>query len=251
MCETGATVADIPITTTFVITPAMVLRSYPACSRRGYVRRVVISTGLLLVGGVLCVAGTRVPDGVPAGTVLVLWGAGLFLLRERSVRRQPAPYLVGERKVTVTMTDTEYRTQGPDRSTSRTWTTFRSVSRVGDFWVLRVSPQLAMSLPVAALDEQQKAAFLTLLWEKGLDRTTSPRPARRVRPVRVAVVTVLPWTVALFVFLRLVMGFVRPVSLGVPVLYTVFAWIQTVRSVHRRLDAELAARAAVPGDGAA
>ncbi|MFE2063768.1 hypothetical protein ACFXDH_15385 [Streptomyces sp. NPDC059467] len=249
--------ADTTITTTFVTTPAMVLRSYRACSRRGYVQRVAISTGLLLVGGGLCVAGATVPDGVPAGTVLVLWGAGFFLLRERSVRRQLAPYLAGERKVTVTMTDTEYRTQGPDRSTSRTWTTFRSVSRVGDFWVLRVSPQLATGLPVAALDEQQTAAFLTLLREKGLDRTTSPRPAGpasaagRVRPVRVAVVTVLPSTVALFVFLRLVMGFVWPVSLGVPVLYTVFAWTWTVRSVHRRLDTELAARTAVPGDGTA
>ncbi|MFJ9706198.1 hypothetical protein [Streptomyces sp. NPDC101234] len=136
-----------------------------------------ICTGLLLVGGVLCVAGAQVPNGVPAGTVLVLWGAGFFLLRERSVRRQLAPYLVGERKVTVTMTDTEYRTQGPDRSTSRTWTTFRSVSRVGGFWMLRVSPQLAMGLPVAALDEQQTAAFLTLLREKGLDRTASGRRA--------------------------------------------------------------------------
>ncbi|MFK0108570.1 hypothetical protein [Streptomyces sp. NPDC091217] len=169
--------ADIPITTTFVTTPAMVLRSYRACSRRGYVQRVAISTGLLLLGGGLCVAGARVPDGVATGTVLVLWGAGFFLLRERSVRRQLAPYLVGERKVTVTMTDTEYRTQGPDRATSRTWTTFRSVSRVGDFWVLRVSPQLAMSLPVAALDEQQTAAFLTLLREKGLDRAASGRRA--------------------------------------------------------------------------
>lgn len=94
--------AGTPIVTTFVTTPAMVLRSYRACARRRYV---------------------------------------------------------------------QYRTQGPDRSTSRTWATFRSVSRVGDFWVLRVSPQMAMGLPVAALNEQQTTAFLTLLQEKGLDRT--------------------------------------------------------------------------------
>lgn len=115
------------------------------------------------------VAGARDSGTFLLGTQWVLCGAGFFLLRERSIRRQLAPYLAGEREVTVTMTDTEYRTQGPEQSTSRTWTTFRSVSRVGDFWVLRVSPQMAMGLPVEALNEQQTAAFLSLLREKGLD----------------------------------------------------------------------------------
>jgi len=158
----------MPIVTTFVTTPTTVLRSYRACARRGYVQRVAISTGLLLVGGGMCVVGARDSGTVLLGTVWMLCGAGFFLLHERSIRRQLAPYLVGEREVTVTMTDTEYRTQGPDQSTSRTWTTFRSVSRVGDFWVLRVSPQMAMGLPVEALNEQQAAAFLSLLREKGL-----------------------------------------------------------------------------------
>ncbi|OIJ63673.1 YcxB family protein [Streptomyces mangrovisoli] len=161
--------ADTPIVTTFVSTPATVLGSYRACARRGYVQRLVISIGFVLLGAGVCVAGIAQAGGsVSAGVVFMLWGAGFFLLRERSVRRQLAPYLVGDREVTVTMTDTEYRTHGPDRSTSRTWTTFRSVSRVGDFWVLRVSPQMAMGLPVAALDERQTAAFLALLGEKGL-----------------------------------------------------------------------------------
>ncbi|MET8955778.1 hypothetical protein ACWEO4_38850 [Streptomyces sp. NPDC004393] len=248
----------MPITTTFVTTPAMVLRSYRACARRVYIQRLVITIGLLVVGGGMCVAGLAGVRGVaPFGAASMLWGAGFFLLRERSVRRQLAPYLAGEREVTVTMTDTEYRTQGADRSTSRTWTTFRSVSRVGDFWVLRVSPQMAMGLPVAALNEQQTAAFLELLRDKGLDRTMSPLAAGtaigglRVRPGWVPFVTVLPWTVALFVFLRLVMGYIWPVSLGVPALYTVYAWVTTVRSVRRVTAAELAARSAVSEDSAA
>lgn len=258
MCETGASVAEMPITTTFVTTPAMVLRSYRACARRGYIQRLVITIGLLVVGGGMCVAGLAgVRGAVPIGAVLMLCGAGSFLLRERSVRRQLAPYLVGEREVTVTMTDTEYRTQGADRSTSRTWTTFRSVSRVGDFWVLRVSSQMAMGLPVAALNDQQTAAFLELLRKKGLDRTMSPLAAGaaigalRMRPGWVPFVTVLPWTVVLLVFLRLVMGYIWPVSLGVPVLYTVYAWVTSVRSVRRRAAADLGARTAVPEDSAA
>jgi hypothetical protein len=227
---------------------------------------VAISTGLLLVGGGLCVACGRVPGAVLVGAVLMLCGAGFFLLRERSVRRQLAPYLVGEREVTVTMTDTEYRTQGPDRSTSRTWTTFRSVSRVGDFWVLRVSPQMAMGLPVAALNDQQTTAFLALLREKGLDRTMSPSAAGAasvairvrpgwvpfaMRPGCVPLVTVLPWTVLQFVFLRLVMGYIWPVSLGEPALYTVYAWLTTMRSLLSEFEAALAARAAASEGGAA
>jgi uncharacterized membrane protein YphA (DoxX/SURF4 family) len=227
---------------------------------------VAISTGLLLVGGGLCVACGRVPGAVLVGAVLMLCGAGFFLLRERSVRRQLAPYLVGEREVTVTMTDTEYRTQGPDRSTSRTWTTFRSVSRVGDFWVLRVSPQMAMGLPVAALNDQQTTAFLALLREKGLDRTMSPSAAVAasaairvrpgwvpfsMRPRWVPFVTVLPWSVMQFAFLRLVMGYIWPVSLGVPALFTVYAWVTTMRFVRRKVEAALAARTEVSQDGAA
>ncbi len=161
--------SEMPITTTFTSTPATVLRSYRACARRGYVQRVVITIGLVTVGVATVIAGLAgVPNTVVPGVVLVLAGVGFFVLRERAVRRQLAPYLRGEREVTVTMTDTEYRTQGPDRATSRTWTTFRKVSRVGDFWVLSVSPQMGMALPAAALDEQQTTAFLQLLQEKGL-----------------------------------------------------------------------------------
>lgn len=167
--------AEMQITTTFVTTPATVLRSYRACARNGYIQRVAVTIGLMATGAAAVVAGlVAVPDVVPIGAALVLSGGGFFLLRERSVRRQLAPYLKGAREVTVTMTDTEYRTQGPDRATSRTWTTFRSVSRVGGFWVLRVSPQMAMGLPVQALDEQQTAAFLELLQEKGLYPAVAP-----------------------------------------------------------------------------
>lgn len=155
--------AEMPITTTYVSTPGMVLRAYRACSRRGYRTRLILTSLLVAVGVGMAATGQLVQ-----GILLAGWGAVVYLLAERSVRRQLAPYLTGAREVTVTMTDTEYRTQGPDRATSRTWTTFRSVSRVGDFWVLRVSPQAAMGLPVAALDDDQTAGFIELLRRKGL-----------------------------------------------------------------------------------
>ncbi|MEV0738144.1 hypothetical protein AB0I51_19685 [Streptomyces sp. NPDC050549] len=134
-----------------------------------------VTIGLVAVGAAAVAAGLAGVSGAAGpGVMLMLSGAGFFLLRERSVRRQLAPCLGAEREVTVTMTDSEYRAEGPDRATSRTWTTFRSVSRVGDFWVLRVSPRLAMGLPVTALDDQQTAAFVELLREKGLYAATSP-----------------------------------------------------------------------------
>ncbi|NUS57715.1 MAG: hypothetical protein HOV66_23090 [Streptomycetaceae bacterium] len=68
----------------------------------------------------------------------------------------------------MTMTDTEYATAGPDRATSRTWTTFTKVSTRGAFWVLRISSQSAMALPRAALDEAQTAVFIAAMKEKGL-----------------------------------------------------------------------------------
>ncbi|WP_031520932.1 YcxB family protein [Streptomyces sp. NRRL F-5123] len=161
--------AETLITTTFVTTPDTVLRSYRACARSGYIQRVVVTGGLMAAGVVVMIAGfVAARAAVPVGAVLVVYGAGFFLLRERSVRRQLAPYLGGAREVTVTMTDTEYRTQSPDLATARTWRSFRSVSRVGDFRVLRLSPRMAMGLPVEALDERQTAAFLELLREKGL-----------------------------------------------------------------------------------
>jgi hypothetical protein len=72
-----------------------------------------------------------------------------------------------------------------------------------------------------------------------------------MRPGWVPLVTVLPWTVALFVFLRLVMDYVWPVSLGVPALYTAYAWVTTMWSVRREVAAALAARTAAAGGSAA
>jgi hypothetical protein len=41
------------------------------------------------------------------------------------------------------------------------------------------------------------------------------------------------------------------VSLGEPALYTVYAWLTTMRSVRREVEAALAARAAASEGGAA
>lgn len=163
----------LPIVTTFTSTPELALRSYRACHRRGYLSRLAVTVICVIVGlgqVVVALAGVGAQPGAQLlpGVVLAVYGVFFFAFRERSVRKQLAAYLGGSRDVTFTLTDTECRTQGGDRATTRTWTTFSGVSRVGDFWVLRVSPQMAMGLPTSALDEQQTATFVSLIQEKGL-----------------------------------------------------------------------------------
>jgi hypothetical protein len=162
-------VSALPIVTTFTFTPDLVLQSYRACHRRLYRNRVALVITCVTVGlAEVAISLAGVFPLLWPGVVLALYGIAFFAWREHSVRKQLAPYRQGARQVTITLTETEYRTQGPDRATARTWTTFSSVSRVGDFWVLRVSPQMAMGLPASALDEQQTVAFTTLIKEKGL-----------------------------------------------------------------------------------
>lgn len=146
------------ITTTFTTDPRTVLRSYRACHRRAYFVRWIVSLVLVAEGA----ASRSIAPAVV--------GVAYFLGSEFWVRRQLHDYLQGQRSVTVTMTEEEYQTQGPDRATSRTWTIFQRVGRVGDFWVLRVSNAAAMSLPASALDEHQTAEFKDLLRRKGLLR---------------------------------------------------------------------------------
>ena len=147
-----------PITTTFTTDPKMIMRSYRASHRRVYITRWIIAGALVVIGIVTPSIG------------LVAAGPILWIVMEVSVRRQLRAYLQGPRDVTVTMTEDEYRTQGPDRSTSRTWTTFERVSRVREFWVLRISTAAAMALPAAALDAEQTVAFEQLLRRKDLLR---------------------------------------------------------------------------------
>lgn len=144
------------ITSTFTTTPSTVMASYRASHRAAYVMRWVLPAGLTGLG-----VATR-------GWLLVIAGPVLFAAMEWSVRRQLQPYLGGTRQVIVSITEDAYRVQGPDRSTSRTWTTFSQVRRVGDFWVVRISSRAAMALPVAALDGDQTAVFVELLRRKGL-----------------------------------------------------------------------------------
>jgi len=148
------------IATRFTTTPSTVMRSYRACHRLGYLVRWVLSIGLLALG-----AAQR--DVAPA-----VFGVGFFVFSELTVCRQLKPYLSGPRTVIVTMTDDEYRIEGPDRATTRTWSSFTSVRRTGEFWVLRISNAAAMALPSAALDEKQTIAFRALMREKGLLRGT-------------------------------------------------------------------------------
>ena len=115
------------ITTTFTTTPRTVMQSYRACHRTAYVARWAVCAGMVLIGA------------LTGYVVLVVLGVLAFVIAELSVRRQLAPYLKGVRQVTVSMTDTEYKTTGPDRATARTWTTFTRVIPRGGFWVLRIS----------------------------------------------------------------------------------------------------------------
>lgn len=144
------------LSTTFTTTPTSVLQSYRACHRTGYVARWVLSAALVVLGIVE-------RDIVP-----VLVAIAFVVFAEWSTRQQLKPYRGGPRTVTVTITDDEYRTQGPDRATARTWTTFTRVQRVGAFWVLRISNMAALGLPISALDEEQTSRFVALMRSKGL-----------------------------------------------------------------------------------
>ena len=68
------------------------------------------------------------------------------------------------------MTDTEVETRGPDRSINRPWTQFRNVRRVKGFWVLRVTPVVAMAVPTSAFDSEQTRHFEEFLTARGLLR---------------------------------------------------------------------------------
>jgi hypothetical protein len=146
------------IEASFTTTPQTVIQSYRACHRGAYLFR-----WLLVAIGVIVSVLLRDP-------VFAIGGVALFGYGWWSVRKQLRPYLAGPREVTVTMTDDEYLTHGPDRATSRTWSTFQTVHRVGDFWVLRISNMAALALPVSALDQLQTEAFIGLMTSKGLLR---------------------------------------------------------------------------------
>ncbi len=102
--------------------------------------------------------------------LLIAMGILIFVILELSVRRQLATLMRGAHEVTVTMTDVEYRVAIEDRVTTRTWTAFSKVTARGEFWVLRISSQFALSLPKAALDESQTATFVAAMRAKGLLR---------------------------------------------------------------------------------
>jgi YcxB-like protein len=145
-----------PLSTTFTTTPSDGLRTYRAIARRAYLTR--------CVGSVVAIAfGILTRDPLP-----VVLGVAWYVIAEGWVRRQLAKQLKVPRTVTVTITEDEYRVQGPDAAASRRWAAFQSVRRVQDFWVLRISDAQGMALPVDALDAEQTAVFEDILARNGL-----------------------------------------------------------------------------------
>jgi hypothetical protein len=139
------------ISTTFTTTPRTVIQSYRACHWASY--------GLNWVVGIVLIA-----DGVVAGSIpSIVVGFAVVALTELGIRRQLRRYRSGKRSVTLTITEDEYRTRGPDSSTARPWTAFKRVRRIGKFWVLRLSATKAMALPADALDAAQTQQFTALM----------------------------------------------------------------------------------------
>src|SRR5690349_2116758 len=100
------------ITTTFTTTPRMVMRSYRACHRTAYI--IVLPLAFLsIVIGIVDGSGSWIG-----------WGIGIPVVMEALARFQLRRYLKGSRTVTVTITDDEYRTKGPDRATAWPWSGF-------------------------------------------------------------------------------------------------------------------------------
>jgi len=151
-----------PIRTSFEADARLMMASYRACHRRGYLIRCVAAGAMVLIGL------------VTPGHLLVIAGPVYWVVMELSVRRQLRRQLEGTGPISVTITDEGYRTERGDRTTARSWATFARVDRVGAFWVLRVSSAMAMGLPVSALDDEQTASFRDLLRRTGLREGERP-----------------------------------------------------------------------------
>jgi hypothetical protein len=147
-----------PIVVTYTSTPGLVLRSYRACHRTAVTMQWSLSVAWLIVGVVLHM------------WIFVVTSLLAPLMVEFQVRRRLRPYLQGPRTVTITITEDEYRVQGPDRATSRTWTTVRDVRRRGEFWVFRLATAGAMAFRAGALNDADDEAFRDLIRRRSLLR---------------------------------------------------------------------------------
>jgi hypothetical protein len=155
-----------PLSTTFTVTPRDVLLSYRAIARRAYLTR-CIGSGAAVVLGIL----TR-------QLLPIVIGLAWYGLAELWVRRQLAKHSRAPRTLTVTITEDEFQMEAPEATMSRRWTTFQSVGRVQDFWVLRITSARGLALPVDALDARQTAVFQGILTRNGLlyPQEASPWP---------------------------------------------------------------------------
>jgi hypothetical protein len=87
-----------------------------------------------------------------------------------SARWAIRPYGEGSHEITLTFSEEQYRSGSAANFGGRAWTGYRSVSRRGDFWVLRISPLHAVCFPASALTEGQSGQLVALLQRKGLAR---------------------------------------------------------------------------------
>jgi hypothetical protein len=138
----------------FEVTPRSLVRAYRACHRVLYLN---IVGGCVLLG-LLGLLGD--PSAIVAAVIMLV-------LHELAIRAQMRGYRCTG-TATVTMNDSGYHVAAPGQSSSRDWSTFTKVQRVGDFWVLRVSRLAAMALPVTALTGQQAEDFTALMRQKSL-----------------------------------------------------------------------------------
>ena len=145
-----------PISATFTSTPQTVLGSYRACHPIALWIRWASAVGVVLLGLLL------------GNVILIVLGVAFPFVSAWSVRRQLRPFLSGDREVTVTMTEQEYRVEGPDQTRAWAWTSIQGVVRRRGFWVLKVSRIAALAFPDDALDAAQTEAFVALVEGKGL-----------------------------------------------------------------------------------
>lgn len=159
------------ISLSFVYTPEMAKQSFRACHPKAPLAR-WLPAGIYVVLGILALAeafqgAEPDPVGLAIGVVVLVLGIGWPVFYARRVARALRPY-AEPTTARLTLTDAGYTGEGPGRSISRLWPTFKSAALVRGFWVLRTESEGTLAFPAGVLDAAQNEVFRAVMREKGL-----------------------------------------------------------------------------------
>lgn len=165
------------ISVSLVVTPELARRSYRACYPGASVER-WLTAGIFLVGGlamlITALQNSR-PNllGLVGGCAFLALGIVRVVIPARRAARL-AHSAAGSAPITIVLSDTGYTVTDPDRTVTRAWSTFTSVSPVRGFWVLKTGLESPITFPTGLLDAEQTDVFQAVVRKKGLLRGQAP-----------------------------------------------------------------------------